>query len=79
VPDLGERRTNPLTQLPAYGQSIWMDDLSRHIVKTGELKRLVDEDGVTGLTSNPTIFEKAIDGSADYDEGVRQLGRRFRH
>src|ERR1019366_325798 len=64
---------NQLKQLQKCGQSVWMDNLSRHIIKTGELRRLVDEDSVTGLTSNPTIFEKAIDDSTDYDEEIKRL------
>ncbi len=64
---------NQLKQLQECGQSVWMDNLSRHIIKTGELQRLLDEDNVTGLTSNPTIFEKAIDDSTDYDEEIKRL------
>ena len=56
---------NPLKALLEHGQSIWLDYISREILHNGELKRLVEEDGVRGVTSNPTIFEKAISGSAD--------------
>jgi transaldolase / glucose-6-phosphate isomerase len=65
--------TNPLTKLETYGQSVWMDFLRRGMLKTGELARLIAEDGVAGITSNPSIFEKAIAGSHDYDESIRVL------
>jgi transaldolase/glucose-6-phosphate isomerase len=57
----------------ALGQSIWYDNIRRGLITSGELQRLVDQDAVVGVTSNPTIFEKAIDGSADYDEAIKQL------
>src|SRR5262245_63168754 len=53
------------TSLQQYGQSIWLDFISRKMITTGELARLVRDAGVAGVTSNPTIFEKAIDGSND--------------
>ena len=62
-----------LKQLTEQGQSIWLDYIRRNLITTGELKRLVEEDGVTGITSNPTIFEKAIAGSTDYDERFRAM------
>lgn len=58
---------NALKELQKYGQSIWLDYIRRSLVTGGELKRLVEEDGLRGVTSNPTIFEKAIAGSTDYD------------
>lgn len=64
---------NPLQTLTTFGQSVWYDNLSRAMIKTGELQRLITEDGLRGLTSNPTIFEKAITGSTDYDGALRQL------
>jgi transaldolase len=64
---------NPLKELLAQGQSVWLDYIRRDLIRTGELKRLVEEDGVRGVTSNPTIFEKAIDGSTDYDDVLRAL------
>jgi transaldolase len=64
---------NPLKELAAEGQSIWLDYIRRNMIQSGELKRLVDEDGVRGVTSNPTIFEKAIAGSTDYDEALQAL------
>jgi len=64
---------NPLLKLEAFGQSIWIDFIRRGTILSGELKKLIDEDGVTGVTSNPSIFEKAIGGSSDYDEAIRAL------
>lgn len=64
---------NPLKQLQEHGQSVWMDFISRKMITSGELRRMVEEDGVSGMTSNPTIFEKAIDEGTDYDEGLRKL------
>jgi transaldolase/glucose-6-phosphate isomerase len=64
---------NPLKELAAQGQSIWLDYIRRSLILSGELKRMVEEDGLKGVTSNPTIFEKAIAGSADYDEALRAM------
>jgi transaldolase / glucose-6-phosphate isomerase len=58
------------------GQSIWYDNIRRGLVTSGDLQRLIDDDAVVGITSNPTIFEKAIDGSTDYDEAMKSLVRR---
>jgi transaldolase len=60
-------------QLGHYGQSIWLDYISRQIIRSGELKRMVEEDGLTGVTTNPSLFEKAIDGSHDYDQAFERL------
>lgn len=57
---------NPLTALQAYGQSVWLDFIRRNLITSGELQRLITEDGLRGVTSNPAIFEKAISGSTDY-------------
>jgi transaldolase len=62
-----------LKELRAQGQSVWLDYISRGLLRNGDLKRMVEEDGICGVTSNPTIFEKAIAGSADYDEELREL------
>jgi transaldolase len=62
-----------LQQLAARGQSIWIDLLSRELVHSGELRKMVDELSVTGLTSNPSIFQKAIAGGGDYDDQIREL------
>jgi transaldolase len=64
---------NPLIGLKEIGQSVWLDNLSRKLIHSGELKRLIDEDGVSGITSNPTIFQKAISGSTDYDSSLRRM------
>jgi transaldolase/glucose-6-phosphate isomerase len=65
--------TNPLQQLGEHGQSIWLDYISRELVTSGQLERMIAEENVTGLTSNPTIFQKAIAEGSDYDEQIRQL------
>jgi transaldolase len=62
-----------LHELAARGQSIWFDTLSRDLVHTGELKRMMDEDAVTGVTSNPTIFQKALSSGDAYDEDMKKL------
>jgi len=59
---------NPLRTLQEYGQSVWLDFVSRELLKSGELGRLIAEDGLRGVTSNPSIFEKAIGHGDDYDE-----------
>lgn len=64
---------NRLRTLHDAGQSIWLDFLRRGLITDGGLARLIREDGVTGVTSNPTIFAKAIGGSGDYDEAIRRL------
>jgi transaldolase len=61
---------NPLKELAGQGQSIWLDYIRRNLIRSGELKRMVEDDGIRGVTSNPTIFEKAIAGSTDYDEAL---------
>ncbi|MCW4041907.1 MAG: bifunctional transaldolase/phosoglucose isomerase [Candidatus Bathyarchaeota archaeon] len=58
---------NPLRELQKYGQSVWLDYIRRSLITTGELQQLIDVDGLRGVTSNPTIFQKAIAGSQDYD------------
>ncbi|MBA2460586.1 MAG: transaldolase [Actinobacteria bacterium] len=60
--------TNQLREIEAEGQAVWLDNISRALLEDGELERLVQEDGISGVTSNPTIFEKAIGGSDRYDE-----------
>ena len=66
-------KVNPLKLLESLGQSIWLDYIRRDLIKSGELRRLIEEDGLRGMTSNPAIFEKAIAGSRDYDEDIRKL------
>jgi transaldolase/glucose-6-phosphate isomerase len=62
---------NPLKELNKHGQSIWLDYIHRKLFASGELKRLIEDDGLGGMTSNPTIFEKAIAHGTDYDETIR--------
>lgn len=64
---------NPLKELHKFGQSIWLDFVTRRFIQEGGLKNLVENDGLTGVTSNPTIFQKAITGSADYDKAIETL------
>jgi transaldolase len=64
---------NALIGLKEIGQSVWLDNLSRKLIHSGELKRLIDEDGLSGITSNPTIFQKAISGSTDYDSSLQKM------
>jgi len=67
--------TNPLLQLKAQGQSVWYDTVDRAQLDNGLFKRLLDEDGVVGVTSNPTIFQKSISQGNAYDEQITQLVR----
>src|SRR6267378_6134270 len=74
-PDIEQPRTeqgtmNPVKALEQHGQSVWLDFLARGFVVKGELKRLIDNDGVKGVTSNPSIFEKAIGSSNEYDSAI---------
>lgn len=66
-------RKNPLRKLEQLGQSIWMDFIRRGMISSGQLKQLIEEDGLRGITSNPSIFEKAIAGTPDYDDTIRAL------
>src|SRR6187401_2384296 len=63
--------TNPLRGLREHGQAVWLDFLSRKFITVGGLKKLIEQDGLTGVTSNPSIFEKAIGGSTDYDASLK--------
>jgi transaldolase / glucose-6-phosphate isomerase len=65
--------SNPLAELAKTGQSVWYDQMERKLMITGKLKKMTNEDDLRGMTSNPTIFEKAIAGSEDYDGQLRQL------
>ena len=64
---------NPLFELRDYGQSIWFDTIRRSLITSGGLQALIDTFAVVGVTSNPTIFDKAISGSADYDKDIQAL------
>lgn len=66
-------QSNNIKRIRDFGQSIWLDFFDRRIMDSGELKRLIDEDGLSGVTSNPSIFEKAINSSADYNEDITAL------
>src|SRR5674476_267697 len=66
-------KESSLLKLEHFGQSIWMDFIRRGTIASGELKQLIEEDGLGGVTSNPSIFEKAIAESHDYDEAIRAL------
>src|ERR1039457_2382937 len=70
------KAANPLTQLQTFGQSIWLDYIRRDLLQGGELQRLITEDGLRGMTSNPSIFEKAIAGSTQYQEFLDSLAGR---
>ncbi|MEL6502569.1 MAG: transaldolase family protein, partial [Cyanobacteria bacterium J06623_1] len=62
---------NPILAIEnQYGQSIWMDNLSRDLIESGELKQSISEKGIRGITSNPAIFEKAIAGNKIYDDAI---------
>lgn len=65
--------TNPLIQLKALGQSVWYDNIDRTQLNSGQFKRLLDEDGVVGVTANPTIFQKSISHGDAYDAQITQL------
>ncbi len=67
--------TNNVKQIHDFDQSIWLDFIDRKIMDSGDLQKLIDDDGVRGITSNPAIFEKAISSSADYDEDIKQLAQ----
>jgi transaldolase len=66
---------NPLRRLKDFGQSVWLDYIRRDLLSSPEFRRMIDEDGLDGMTSNPTIFDKAIDGSSDYDAQLKELVR----
>ena len=66
-------KNNPLKELEIFGQSIWLDYIRRDLITSGRLQHMIQEDGIRGMTSNPSIFEKAIAESQEYDEAVRGL------
>ena len=66
---------NRLREIEALGQAIWIDNIYRQLIDDGELERLIEQDGVTGVTSNPTIFEKAMGDSDRYDDAFREGAR----
>src|SRR6202007_1593418 len=68
--------TNPLKALLSYGQSMWLDYIRRDLITSGSLKKMIDEDGLRGMTSNPSIFEKAIAESSLYDDMLKAAASR---
>ena len=66
---------NKIKSIRDFGQSIWLDFFDRKIMDSGALKKLIDDDGISGVTSNPSIFEKAISNSADYDEDIAMFSQ----
>src|SRR5687768_8388191 len=66
-------KENPLRKLQALGQSIWLDYTRRDLIVTGKLRRMIEEDGLSGMTSNPSIFEKAIAHDDYYDDEIREM------
>lgn len=70
------KTTNTVRELLRYGQSVWLDYIRRSLITSGELKKLIDDDGLRGMTSNPAIFEKAIAGSTDYKDFLDSLQSR---
>src|SRR5256886_8533004 len=64
---------SPLHELTEHGQSVWFDTLSRELIQSGDLARMMDEDAVTGVTSNPTIFQKALSQGDAHDEDLKKL------
>ncbi|MDQ1515328.1 MAG: transaldolase / glucose-6-phosphate isomerase [Actinomycetota bacterium] len=65
--------SSPIARLNDYGQSPWYDNIRRSLLESGDLARMIEEDGIRGVTSNPTIFEKAISAGNEYDDVIRQL------
>jgi transaldolase len=72
----GKSAQNPLKELIKFEQSVWLDYIRRDLLTSGELKRLIEEDGLRGMTSNPSIFEKAIIGSTEYTKTLEELEKR---
>jgi transaldolase / glucose-6-phosphate isomerase len=70
------KATNPVKELLNYGQSMWLDYIRRDLITSGKLKTMIDEDGLRGMTSNPSIFEKAIAESSLYDDMLKTLASR---
>src|SRR6185437_11120884 len=72
-------RMNPLKQLEACGQSVWLDYLKRSLIESGELRTLIEQDGLKGVTSNPAIFEKAIGETDEYADALKQFQAQTDH
>jgi len=69
--------TNKVKQIHSFGQSIWLDFIDREIIASGKLQKLIDEEGIRGVTSNPAIFEKAITSGSDYDKDIVTLSKTY--
>jgi len=67
------KENNPLIELETFGQSIWLDYIRRDLITSGKLAKLINEDGLRGMTSNPSIFEQAFDKSADYEKDIHAM------
>src|SRR5579871_6283481 len=76
VLDSAKATKNPLKELLKYGQSMWLDYIRRDLFTTGKLKQMIEDDGLRGMTSNPSIFEKAIADSSLYDDMLKSLAAR---
>ena len=72
---MGDATNDRLAELAALGQSVWLDYISRSLIAGGGLQRLIDQDGIAGMTSNPSIFEKAIGGGDEYSDEILALAR----
>jgi len=68
-------KRNPLLELQRWGQSPWLDYIARDLIDSGEIERLIKEEGISGITSNPTIFEKAVTSGSYYDEAIKLLSQ----
>ncbi len=66
---------NNAQELHSLGQSLWLDNITREILDNGSLRRYIDEFSITGLTSNPTIFDEAIGNTDAYDDGIREKAK----
>lgn len=71
--------SNPLLELARFGQSYWLDDLSRRMIHSGELQRRVAEEGLTGVTTNPAIFHAALSSTTEYDAEIRKMSTQPAH
>jgi transaldolase / glucose-6-phosphate isomerase len=76
APQEGKQPENPLKALIRFGQSVWFDYIRRDLITTGQLARLIEDDGLRGMTSNPAIFEKAFSTSPDYTKPLAELAKR---
>jgi transaldolase len=69
-------KENPLLSIQKFGQSIWLDFIERKMIMSGKLKKLIDEDGIRGVTSNPKIFKEAIAKGEEYENDIRSLAKK---